>query len=67
MAKKYVKFMKYLAEAVYYGEGNTDEPECPACKETMEFYGGERPYGDGYWECPDCGYSVTENDINKYL
>lgn len=64
MAKKHIGFLKALAEAVYYGEGDTDHPECPECGEKMKFYGGDRAYGDGYWECSSCGYTFTESDLD---
>ena len=43
------------------------QPDCLRCGNTMDFHGhddlGEFPIGEGYWECPDCGFKVTENDI----
>ena len=43
--------------------GNTDHPRCPRCRHKMNFTGhdedGAFPEGEGYWECPNCGYSIT--------
>lgn len=60
-----LKFLKELAHDVYYGYGDTDHPECPHCHSTMEFHGGDREFGDGYWECSGCDYSFTEDDLNE--
>ena len=60
---KHKKWLKELAEDVYNGIGDCDHPECPECGSKMKFYGGDRAYGDGYWECSSCGYSFTENDL----
>ena len=32
----------------------------------MSFHGGSRALGEGYWECPSCGYSFTEEDVREY-
>ena len=62
-----IDFLKQLKHDVYWSIGNPDNPECPHCGATMIFYGhddnGDFPDGEGYWKCPDCDYSVTENDI----
>lgn len=46
---------------------DNDHPDCPRCGSTMEFHGhddsGDYPLGDGYWKCPGCGYSITEDEI----
>ena len=53
----------------YPGEinGDADHPECPRCSATMDFYGhdenGDFPSGEGYWECPDCHFTITEADL----
>lgn len=48
-------------------EGNTDHPTCPSCHQEMNFIGhdenGDFPSGDGYWECPNCGFSITEQEV----
>ena len=48
-------------------KGDSDHPECPRCECTMNFYGhddnGDFPLGEGYWECPDCGFKITENEL----
>ena len=63
------KFLKQLAEDVYYADTNrdTDHPTCPNCGGNMTFHGGNLSYGNGYWDCERCTYNFTENDINKYL
>lgn len=46
---------------------NSDHPECPNCGSIMNFYGhdekGDFEYGDGYWECPNCHFNMTEDDL----
>jgi len=46
---------------------DSDHPDCPKCGARMNFYGhdenGDFPLGEGYWECPDCGFSITENEL----
>ena len=49
---RFAKFLKELASDVYWGEGNPDNPTCPNCGAKMSFHGGDREYGDGYWDCP---------------
>lgn len=67
MARNFLGFFRSFAEAVYYGEGDTDHPDCPRCGDTMEFHGGDRPYGEGYWDCSSCDYSFTEERLNRHL
>ena len=64
------KRKKDLKEAVDYpwdNEIEPDHPNCPRCNETMDFYGhddsGDFPFGEGYWECDNCGFKVTEKDL----
>ena len=71
MVSDFGDFLMRLGHAIYNGGSsssipNTDEPTCPNCVGTMVFYGGDRDYGDGYWECPDCGFSFTEEDVDEY-
>ena len=63
------KFLKDLARDVYEGhsERDTDHPTCPQCGSQMDFYGGDLPIGDGHWDCENCGYSFTEDEMNEYL
>lgn len=61
----FTKFLEKMAHDVYWGIGNTDNPKCPDCKEVMTFHGGDRAYGEGYWDC-SCGYSFTEEDLDEY-
>ena len=64
------KFLKELAYDVYYGHSggrDTDHPTCPKCGGTMNFHGGDRNYGEAYWDCNSCSYSFTEKELNKYL
>lgn len=48
-------------------EGNSDHPKCPECGNIMDFYGhddsGDFPYGEGYWECDNCGFKISENEL----
>ena len=57
------EWMAKLAVDVYYGEGDTDHPDCPTCGGRMNFFGGDRAHGEGYWKCSSCGFSVTEDDL----
>lgn len=61
----FTEFLKQLAHDVYYGEGDPDNPPCPECGDTMTFHGGERPIGEGYWECA-CGCTFTEDDLPEF-
>lgn len=63
---EYKRFLKKQASAVYWGEGETDHPICPSCGETMNFHGGERAAGEGYWDCPGCDFSFTEDDLSEF-
>lgn len=47
-----------------YVDYNTDHPTCPQCGATMDFHGGDLPIGEGYWDCPSCGFSFKENDLD---
>lgn len=58
-------FLKKQAKDVYYGNGNPDHPTCPSCGLTMNFHGGERKLGTGYWDCPGCDFTFTEDDLNS--
>lgn len=58
------EFLKKQAYNVYYGKGNTDHPQCPYCSSIMNFHGGDRALGDGYWDCSGCDFTFTENDLN---
>ena len=60
------KFLKEQAYNVYYGYGNPDHPTCPKCGNVMEFHGGDRPSGEGYWDCPGCNFNFTEEDLEDY-
>ncbi len=48
-------------------EVDTDHPGCPECGEKMSFIGhddnGDFDYGDGHWDCPLCGFSISEDDL----
>ena len=63
---KYKKFLGEMAKDVYWGNGEPDHPICPSCGATMDFHGGDLAIGDGYWDCPDCDYSFTEDDLKDY-
>ncbi|MBR3354580.1 MAG: hypothetical protein IKG47_04390 [Oscillospiraceae bacterium] len=46
--------------------GDSDHPECPICGSTMNFHGEAEGFtilGEGFWECPDCGKKITENEF----
>lgn len=58
------RFMKKQAKAVYYGEGNPDNPTCPVCGSMMSFHGGDRTIGNGFWDCPSCDFTFTEDDLS---
>ena len=47
------------------GETDTDHPTCPQCGSTMNFHGVNLPIGDAYWDCPNCPFSFTEEDIEE--
>ena len=57
------KFLKKQASDVFYGEGNPDHPDCPVCGSTMNFHGGDRQMGEGYWDCSGCDFTFTEDDL----
>lgn len=59
------KFLKQQAYNVYYGYGDTDHPDCPNCGSIMNFHGGERALGCGYWDCPGCDFTFSEDDLNN--
>ena len=56
-------FIVRQAEKVIGSSADSDHPTCPECGATMDFNGGSLSLGDGYWECPDCGFSFTEDDL----
>lgn len=62
------KFLRTLAEDVYYGHSgrDTDHPTCPSCGGEMTFHGGDLEYGEGYWDCDGCDYSFTEDELQSY-
>lgn len=63
----FAKKLKKLVEFGYQEGLDSDHPDCPECGGVMDFYGhdedGDFDYGDGYWECPDCGYSISEDEL----
>lgn len=62
-------FLRKLANDVYdvCSKRDTDHPKCPQCGKRMNFIGGDLPEGEGHWDCNNCGYSFTENEMNEYL
>lgn len=62
-------FLKKLASDVYWGDTgrDTDHPKSPQCGKRMTFYGGDLAIGEGHWDCSNCGYSFTEDEMNAYL
>ena len=63
---KFLDFLKQQASDVFWGDGNPDTPTCPSCGSTMSFHGGDRPTGEGYWDCSGCDYSFTEDDLSEF-
>lgn len=59
-------FLESQAHDVYWCEGNPDTPTCPQCGATMQFHGGDLAIGDGYWDCPGCSFTFTENDLSEF-
>lgn len=57
--------MKKQVKAVFYGECTPDNPKCPYCHSVMNFHGGDRAPGSGYWDCPGCDFTFTEDDLNS--
>lgn len=62
---KFDKFLSKMKNDLYEGKGNTDNPKCPNCGSKMSFHGGDRPIGEGFWDC-SCNFTFTENDLDKY-
>lgn len=60
------KFLKQQAYNVSYGMGDPDHPNCPHCGTVMNFHGGDRVLGDGFWDCSGCDFTFTEDDI-RYI
>lgn len=63
------KYFKRLASDVYWGDTgrDVDHPKCPQCGKRMVFYDGDLSYGEGHWDCNNCGYTFTENELNEHL
>lgn len=66
---KIKRFAKKLVNDVYWGIGNPDEPKCPHCPTMMKFHGDadNLKIGEGYWECPNCGFKYDENELDYNL
>lgn len=67
---KFIRDLKNAVENPYDSDINPDHPKCPICGSIMNFFGHDPDnedidwdYGEGYWECPDCGYKVTEDEL----
>ena len=59
--------LKKIAHDVFWGQGDSDHPDCPKCGATMSFCGGDDvPVGEGYWKCMSCGYSFCEDDLEDF-
>jgi ribosomal protein S27AE len=58
------KKLKHAVNYPWQSDFNSDHPECPECGNIMDFYGhdesGDFPYGDGYWKCGNCGFTISE-------
>lgn len=64
------KWKRKLRHAVDYpwdSDIDSDHPDCPECESEMEFHGhddsGDFPLGEGYWECGNCGFTISEDDV----
>ena len=71
MPRNYRGFRQQLAAAVTWfgnsrGIDDSDAPPCPRCGAIMTFYGGDLPLGEGHWDCPECGFGVTEEELEPY-
>ena len=71
-------FLKKLGKMLWDnidGSIDTDHPTCPQCGNKMKFYGHsgkgknilDFPIGEGYWECKNCNFKCTENEVHLYM
>ena len=64
---EWIKAFKRAVDNPWEVDYNPDHPECPMCGSTMDFHGhddsGDFAYGEGYWQCNNCGFKVTEDDL----
>ena len=65
--RSWKKELKNMMNDPWDHPGDSDHPDCPRCGSTMDFYGhddvGDFPLGEGYWECPSCGFKISENQL----
>ena len=65
--RSWKKELKNMMNDPWDHSGDSDHPDCPRCGSTMDFYGhdddGDFPLGEGYWECPSCGFKISENQL----
>lgn len=72
------KFLRNLGKMLFYnfdGTLDTDHPTCPDCGRKMKFFGHieidkkiyDFPAGEGYWECKNCGFKCTEEDVHPFM
>ena len=61
------KHLQGMLRDPWDNSGDSDHPNCPSCGVIMNFYGhddnGDFPLGEGYWECPSCGFNITEDEL----
>ncbi len=59
--------LRHMRDYPWDSTGDSDHPDCPHCGSTMDFYGHDDnrdfPFGEGYWECSDCGFKITEAEL----
>jgi len=64
---KWIKELKNAVDNPWDSDIDSDHPICNICGYRMDFHGhddnGDFEYGEGYWECNNCGFKITENDL----
>lgn len=64
---KWKRELRNAVDEPWDSDIDPDHPECPNCGSEMEFHGhddnGDFPAGEGYWECENCGFKVSEDEL----
>ncbi len=64
---KWKRDLRHAVDEPWNSDIDSDHPDCYECQSTMNFYGhddsGDFPIGEGYWECPNCGFKITESEV----
>ena len=68
------EFFREFSKRIFDGGKNVDNPVYPKCGSKMKFYGhsgrGENyvdfPLGAGFWNCKNCKFQFTEDEVWKY-